>query len=85
MIGPGYKMTKKELAPIIAAIERDLMSATANERKARERKAKRDAGLVRLELWVPPQIVQQLKTLAEAQTRQYLLTLEALPKDTTKP
>ena len=25
----------------------------ANERKAKERKAKRDAGLVRVEVWVP--------------------------------
>lgn len=57
---------------------------TATERKQRERD-RRKAGLVRLELWVPPQIVEQLKMLAEAQTRHYMLTLAKLPKDTTTP
>ena len=55
--------------------------------KAKERQAKRDAGLVPIELWVPPQIVQSIRLLAEIHARDYLLTLEALksPKVTTPP
>lgn len=33
----------------------------ANERKAKERKAKRDAGLVRVEVWVPREMVETVK------------------------
>lgn len=33
----------------------------ANERKAKERKAKRDAGLVPLEVWVPRDKVDEVK------------------------
>jgi hypothetical protein len=38
----------------------------ANERKAKERKAKRDAGLVRLEIWVYPAMVEPLKSFVSA-------------------
>ena len=33
----------------------------ANERKAKERQAKRDAGLVRVEVWVPRGSVDEVK------------------------
>lgn len=33
----------------------------ANERKAKERQAKRDAGLVRVEIWVPRDKLVELK------------------------
>ena len=33
----------------------------ANERKAKERQAKRDAGLVRVEVWVPREMVETVK------------------------
>ena len=32
-----------------------------NERKAKERQAKRDAGLVRVEVWVPRDMVEVVK------------------------
>ncbi len=37
----------------------------ANERKAAERQRRRDAGLVRVEVWVPPRAVALIKELAE--------------------
>lgn len=46
----------------------------ANERKAKERKAKRDAGLVPVEVWVPKDKVAELKAW-----------VAALPKETTTP
>lgn len=33
----------------------------ASERKAKERQAKRDAGLVRVEVWVPRDMVETVK------------------------
>ena len=33
----------------------------ANERKAKERQAKRDAGVVRVEVWVPRDMVEGVK------------------------
>ena len=36
----------------------------ANERKAKERKAKRDAGLVPVEIWVPASKVAAIKAVA---------------------
>lgn len=33
----------------------------ASERKAKERQAKRDAGLVRVEVWVPREMVETVK------------------------
>ncbi len=38
----------------------------ANERKAKERKAKRDAGLVRVEAWVPADKVAAVRAAIEA-------------------
>lgn len=64
MIGDGHKMTKAELEPIVLAIKKDLVGAKANERKAKERKAKRDAGLVRVEVWVYPQHAQEVRDFA---------------------
>ena len=36
----------------------------ANERKAKERKAKRDAGLVPVEIWVPASKLAAIKAIA---------------------
>ena len=36
----------------------------ANERKAKERKAKRDAGLVKVEVWVPADQADKVKAFA---------------------
>ena len=36
----------------------------ANERKAKERKAKRDAGLVKVEVWVPADQADKIRALA---------------------
>lgn len=33
----------------------------ASERKAKERQSKRDAGLVRVEVWVPREMVETVK------------------------
>lgn len=44
----------------------------ANERKAKERQAKREAGLVPVEVWVPKDKVAELKA-----------RVVSLPKDTT--
>lgn len=52
----------------------------ASERKAKERKAKRDAGLVRVEVWVHPVVAMQIKLLAQELTDD--LSRE-LPKVTT--
>ncbi len=38
----------------------------ASERKAKERQAKRDAGLVRVEVWVPRDMVAEVKALVAA-------------------
>lgn len=51
----------------------------ANERKAKERKAKRDAGLVRVEVWVKPCHVASIKHYAER------LNVAESPKVTTTP
>jgi hypothetical protein len=37
----------------------------ANERKAKERKAKRDAGLVRVEVWVPASHADEIRGMAD--------------------
>ena len=37
----------------------------ANERKAKERQAKRDAGLVRVEVWVPKGDAQKVRAIAD--------------------
>ena len=51
----------------------------ANERKAAERQRRKDAGLVRCEVWVKPEHVAAVKQYAER------LQVVALPKDTTTP
>lgn len=38
----------------------------ANERKAKERKAKRDAGLVRVEVWVPADKAEAVRAVISA-------------------
>lgn len=37
----------------------------AHERKAKERQAKRDAGLVRVEVWVPKGDAQKVRAIAD--------------------
>jgi hypothetical protein len=66
-----------------------------NERKAKERKAKRDAGLVRVEVWVPAPRVEEVKAMLhlmaelDADVRRVTgiddAMLGALPKDTATP
>lgn len=51
----------------------------ANERKAKERQAKREAGLVRVEVWVRPCHVASIKHYAER------LNVAESPKVTTNP
>ena len=46
----------------------------ANERKAAERKRKREAGLVPLEVWVPPQMVDTLRLFVDQRVKIYALT-----------
>jgi len=48
----------------------------ANERKAKEREAKRDAGLIRVEVWVKPCHAASIKRYAER------LMVRSLPKET---
>ena len=46
----------------------------ANERKAKERQAKRDAGLVRVEVWVPRDMVEVVKQAVAGNLDQPLRT-----------
>ena len=58
----------------------------ANERKAAERQRRKDAGLVRVEVWLPPDAVQAFKAMAGRSARNFMLAREvAQPLTTESP
>lgn len=55
--------------------------AQYRQSKAKERQAKREAGLVPIEVWVPKDGIAEVKALAAA----LCVAVAALPKATTSP
>jgi hypothetical protein len=56
----------------------------ANERKAAERQRRKEAGLVRVEVWLPSEAVQTFKAMAERTARNYTLARETSQPLTTE-
>mgnify|MGYP003442742707 FL=1 len=57
----------------------------AHERKAKERKAKQSAGLVRVEVWVYPEMKAPLAEFVEARVNMMRIVRDAQSPQVTNP